>query len=48
MVENEVNLVSRFDYDNYEIPTIESSFDRVFIFRYASKEIIECNVKKNQ
>ena len=48
MVENQTNLTSYFDWDNCEVPILVSSFDRVFVFRYASKEIIECNVKKNQ
>ena len=46
MVEDQRNLATYFDNEYGEAPEVTSSFDRVFVFRYASEEIIELKVNK--
>ena len=47
MVEDASNLVTYFDFEYGEIPTVITPFDRVLVFRYTSKEIIELKVIKD-
>ena len=48
IVEDQRNLTTYFDVKHGEIPQLPSTFDRVFVFRYASEEIIELRVLPTQ
>ncbi len=46
MVEDQWSQAAYFDFKDSEEPTLSSPFDRIFIFRYLTEEIIELKVVK--
>lgn len=44
MVEDSMNLTSYFDFYDYEKPSIESAFDKVFVLRRSNNAIVEIPV----
>ena len=46
MVEDQWNQATYFDFEDSEKPTVSSPFDRIFIFRYLTEEVIELKVVK--
>ena len=44
IVEDQGDQATYFDFENSEKPTVSSPFDRIFIFRYLTEEVVELSV----
>ncbi|MEQ9437484.1 MAG: hypothetical protein RIG62_00505 [Cyclobacteriaceae bacterium] len=47
MVDDARHYPTSFNYDDSQIPTLASPFDRIFIFKSATDKILELNVNKS-